>query len=423
MKRIVSVLLVFAMLAGFMSMLTVSSSAETGNIITKMKSASWILFDPYAQGSVKYTFSGDSKATATYYDIDGNEYNDTFTFKKTDSNTVQFGEYLVKNTNSDKMLIFTYTRFNRSCVLIRADKSTFYYNSSQQKLIKKYNKYSFHTPYFEKKYNTPIADAYIIPIIRHYELGYYFHVWDSKTSYEGSMADNGDTIMMAMMFNTSEKFPYSRIYIEKTNTNKLNVLICEDEGEVIQDTWLAEFEDVYSNSWYHEAVYYVAEKGFMSGYSDRVFGSGDNLQRQDFVIILAKTANADLSSYKNMTPKNTDVKKGQYYTAAVNWATSNNIISGYENGKFGVGDPITREQICTILYRYKNSPSVSNPDNILNKFPDKNLISSFAKTPVAWAVNKQLINGSSDGRLRPTSFASRAEIAQIIMNADKKGIV
>ena len=205
-----------------------------------------------------------------------------------------------------------------------------------------------------------------------------------------------------------------KYYIEVNNVDNLsNVNISLRVSKI-------SFPDVSDSAWYAEAVKYNARKAYITGYTNGNFGPGDSLKRQDFVVILARISNADLSTYQNMTPKNSDVKNSAYYAAAVNWATSNNIVSGYANGKFGVNDPITREQICTILYKYKNSPSVSNVDKTLNNFGDGYNVSSFAKTPVAWAIQKGVISGTQDRRIAPTKTASRAEIATIIMNMDQK---
>ncbi|MBQ5995561.1 MAG: leucine-rich repeat protein [Clostridia bacterium] len=184
-----------------------------------------------------------------------------------------------------------------------------------------------------------------------------------------------------------------------------------------------EYPDVPSDAWYNAAVKYVSGKGYIIGYSNCRFGPADKLKRQDFVVILSKIAKADLSKYQNTASKLKDVKQGAYYAAAVNWAVDNGIISGYQNGRFGVGDNITREQVATILYRYMGSPTVSGADKTLAKFKDYKNISSFAKTAVAWAVQNGIISGMSDGRVAPVEGASRAQIATIIMNIDKKGLL
>jgi len=180
------------------------------------------------------------------------------------------------------------------------------------------------------------------------------------------------------------------------------------------------FPDVKKGSWYYDAVMYCADKGFVHGYQNGYFGPADNLQRQDFVVILANIAGADLSGYTSC--KLTDVQMSAYYGKAVAWAVDKGIIAGYQNGKFGVGDPITREQVATILYRYMRSPGVDNVDATLAKFPDKGNISDFAKTPLAWAVQNNVITGMQDGTVAPKGSAVRAQIASIIMRMDLNGM-
>ena len=193
-------------------------------------------------------------------------------------------------------------------------------------------------------------------------------------------------------------------------------------GDYEIEEWTKCFPDVRKTDWYYDVVNYVFEKGYMTGYANGKFGSGDNIKRQDFIVTLARISGANLSSYKNQTPKFTDVKKGDYYAAAVNWAVANGIVSGYGNGKFGVGDAITREQVATILYNYKSSPAVNNVNGILAKFSDRNKISSYAKKPIAWAVDNGIISGMADGKIAAQQGASRAQIAAIIQRMDQQGM-
>ena len=182
---------------------------------------------------------------------------------------------------------------------------------------------------------------------------------------------------------------------------------------------LSYYDDVNDTQWFFECVDYCTEKGFVSGYGKGKFGPADKLQRQDFVAILARIAGADLEPYKNVQSKMPDVIKGSYYAASVNWAVANNIINGYINGKFGVGDPITREQVCTILYRYMGSPAVENAAETLKPYTDAGRISSFAKDAIVWAIQNGVISGKNPTTLAPTVTASRAEISTILMHMDK----
>jgi hypothetical protein len=177
-----------------------------------------------------------------------------------------------------------------------------------------------------------------------------------------------------------------------------------------------DFPDVAEGDWYYEAVQYCAGKGFITGYKNGKFGPADALQRQDFVVILARIAGADIDGYTSCKLK--DVDMNAYYGKAVAWAVDQKIIGGYDNGKFGVGDKITREQVATILYRYSGSPDVDT--SVLNKFTDKGKISAFALDAMAWANQNGVINGKNATTIAPTLTASRAEIATIIMRMDRQ---
>lgn len=182
------------------------------------------------------------------------------------------------------------------------------------------------------------------------------------------------------------------------------------------------FPDVEKGSWYYDAVKFCAQHKFVNGYGNGKFGPNDALQRQDFVVILANISKADLSKYTKC--KLSDVDMNSYYGKAVAWGVDKGIISGYQNGKFGVGDPITREQVATILYNYMKKPyvSVTNLNSTLANFKDESSISSFARKPLAWAAMNNVITGMADGSAAPQGTAVRAQIASIIMRMDQNGM-
>lgn len=183
------------------------------------------------------------------------------------------------------------------------------------------------------------------------------------------------------------------------------------------------YPDVSESAWFYDAVEHVSVKGYMTGFASGKFGPAANMQRQDFVLILARIAGADLEQYKGQTGGLKDVNPNAYYAPAVAWAVENGIITGYQNGNFGVGHAITREQVCTILYRYKGSPKVENAAQTLDVFPDKNKISGFAKDAAVWAVQNGVIKGMESGDFAPVVNSSRAHVATIIMRLDRAGIL
>jgi len=181
------------------------------------------------------------------------------------------------------------------------------------------------------------------------------------------------------------------------------------------------YPDVPKAAWYYEAVMYVSEREFMTGYKTGGFGAVNNLQRQDFVVTLARIAGADLTAYTGKTGGMSDVAGSAYYASAVAWAADKGIVTGYKNGKFGVGDTITREQVATILHRFCSSPTADN--SVLKQFPDRTQISPYAKSAMAWAVQNNVISGLKSGNISPLSGASRAQIATIIMRMDQQGLL
>ncbi len=181
------------------------------------------------------------------------------------------------------------------------------------------------------------------------------------------------------------------------------------------------FPDVRSGDWYSDAVKYNFERGYITGYSNGTFGPANNIQRQDFALILARIAGADLSAYEGQNGGFSDVPTNTYYSAAVAWAKDRGIVTGYSADNFGVGTYITREQISLILCRYLGGEASGDVDAILNAYPDGGNTSAWAKAGVAWAVENGIVGNA--GYINPTGNAGRAEVAQIIYNMSNKGMI
>ena len=181
------------------------------------------------------------------------------------------------------------------------------------------------------------------------------------------------------------------------------------------------FPDVRSGDWYYDAVKFNFERGYITGYSNGTFGPANNIQRQDFALILARIAGADLSVYEGQNGGFSDVPTNTYYSAAVAWAKDRGIVTGYSADNFGVGTYITREQISLILCRYLGGEASGDVDAILNAYPDGGNTSAWAKVGVAWAVENGIVGNA--GYINPTGNAGRAEVAQIIYNMSNKGMI
>ena len=171
------------------------------------------------------------------------------------------------------------------------------------------------------------------------------------------------------------------------------------------------FADVGSNDWFYESVKYVYEKGLMRGTSDTTFSPYQSTSRGMIVTILWRLeGNPEAADAADFT----DVAPDQYYTSAVAWGVENGIVKGYGNGSFGPNDPITREQLAAILFRYAQFRGMDTTvTGDLKQFSDQP--SPWAAEAMRWAVGAGIISGKGSGVLDPLGKATRVEAAAMLM--------
>ena len=175
------------------------------------------------------------------------------------------------------------------------------------------------------------------------------------------------------------------------------------------------FEDVGTDAWYSDAVAYVYRNGLMSGTSGSTFSPDAAITRAQLVTILWRMAG---SPQVNYLMDFDDVSQDAYYAEAVRWAAGEGIAGGYGNGLFGSDDPITREQMAAILYRFAQhmgyDVSIGEDTNILS-YTDAPDVSGYAVAALQWACGAGIIRGTGDGStLTPQGGATRAQAAVIL---------
>ena len=112
-----------------------------------------------------------------------------------------------------------------------------------------------------------------------------------------------------------------------------------------------------------------------------------------------------------------DVEESAYYAEAVGWASANGIVGGYDSETFGPGDPITREQMAAILYRFAQAQGWDTTASAdLSAYGDAGQISAYAREAFQWANGAGIINGTSDTALSPRDLAPRSHVAAMLMN-------
>ena len=174
------------------------------------------------------------------------------------------------------------------------------------------------------------------------------------------------------------------------------------------------FTDVPAGAWYEDAVRYVYENGLMTGVSASRFDPDGTTTRGQIVTILWRLSGSPQVNY----PMDfTDVSEGDYYAQAVRWAVSAGIAAGYGDGRFGPGDPITREQLAVMLWRYAvlygYDVSVGESTNILS-YADAPDVSEYAIPALQWACGAGIITGTGGGTLHPQGTATRAQAAAML---------
>ena len=172
------------------------------------------------------------------------------------------------------------------------------------------------------------------------------------------------------------------------------------------------FSDVAADAWYADAVTYVRDNGLMSGTSDTTFTPGGTMTRGMLVTTLYRMAGSPSLENEDLGYPFADVPGDAWYADGVYWARLAGVVGGYSEDQFGPDDPVTREQIAAILWRYAGSPAAESGTD----FADEGSISAYAAQAVDWARANGIVNGVEDNRFLPQSSATRAQVATILRN-------
>ena len=199
----------------------------------------------------------------------------------------------------------------------------------------------------------------------------------------------------------------SGVYLTKDMTVYASWRVDENPG-----TGANPFTDVSEKDWFYGDVMFVYENGLMLGTSETLFSPHGTATRGMMATILWRMEGSPVPKGKNSF---TDVEAGKWYADAITWTAENGIFAGYGKDKFGPDDPITREQLAAIFYRYADYKGYDlTVKGNLDKFKDADKITDYAKTAMQWAVGNGLVKGKSGNLLDPQGTATRAEIAAML---------
>ena len=191
-----------------------------------------------------------------------------------------------------------------------------------------------------------------------------------------------------------------------------------------QDTTcpISAFTDARTTAWYHDGVHWAIENSVMNGVGDGKFAPNGITTRAQVVTMLWRLEGSP--AYVGMS-EFSDVDNEQWYGPAIRWASAEGIVNGYDDGRFGANDAVTREQLVTILYRYaqykKMDVSVGEDTNILS-YDDAFDVSEWAIPAMQWACGSGIVNGIDKNgtlMLAPSDASTRAVVATMFWRFSK----
>ena len=181
---------------------------------------------------------------------------------------------------------------------------------------------------------------------------------------------------------------------------------------------LSRYADLDAGVWYHDGVHWALRAGIMNGVGIDRFAPDGATSRAMLVTMLWRLEGSPTVS-RDMTFE--DVRQDAWYTEAIRWAAAQGIVEGYGAGRFGCDDPISREQLATILWRYtafRGADAGADAADPLGQYLDAEKISAWALEAMRWAVRTGLVKGVGSERLSPRSGATRAQTATVLMRFD-----
>ena len=172
------------------------------------------------------------------------------------------------------------------------------------------------------------------------------------------------------------------------------------------------FTDVDQKEYYHEAVDQLYTKGIMIGCAEDSYGVGLPMTRGMIVTVLYRMAG---SPEVTGTTRFTDLQKDAYYEKAVMWAEGNGIAQGISETQFAPEQTATRQQMAAFLYRYAKLQGMDvSSQKDLGGYVDYEKVDDYAKPAMAWAVDTGIILGTEKNTLSPRMTLPREQCATML---------
>ncbi|MEC0227585.1 S-layer homology domain-containing protein [Paenibacillus alba] len=187
---------------------------------------------------------------------------------------------------------------------------------------------------------------------------------------------------------------------------KFAVLISTKKDSDLDETSFADIK----GHWAETSIRELIKLGAINGYPDNSFKPDNKITRAEFVAVIVKALNLKAQAALNFDDMSAHWAKNEIAIAA-----ALGVVNGYTEQAFGPDDVLTREQMAAIVIRAAQIDPVSKNIDVT----DSSAISDWARTALATAMAKGLVDGYEDHTVKPQANTSRAEAATVILRALK----
>ncbi len=189
------------------------------------------------------------------------------------------------------------------------------------------------------------------------------------------------------------------------SSNSNGTYIVSNGNQTSDDDFV--FDDV-KNHWSKDAVAYLYKKGIVSGTDKNEFEPSRNVTREEFLTMLIKAKGIEA---KDGNKSFTDTAENAWYNPFVNAAVASGIAFGIDEDTFGIGMPITRQDMFCMVARILEADNSVVQTGSISDIED---VSDYAKDAVTSLYRRGIISGTGDGKTEPKKNTTRAEAAALI---------
>lgn len=284
----------------------------------------------------------------------------------------------------------------------------------------------------------PSLAQVIAPVYENEDLGVVTNRFDNENGtfmlegYDQTISGMDEPVVCSILFEATNAGEFTvdlsdECLIGKVGENDFYVLdihdgtftISEDSDEesvlIIEEPEpLTPYDDMLYYDWAEKAVGVMYKLGALENIADTSFKPGENITRGEFITMLMKVCRLEKAADEGFA----DVKEDSYQYKSVMSAKALGITNGDDEGNFRPDEPITRQDICTLVFRTmvkmnKVDAAIDN-ESYISAFEDGTQIAEYAKDSVAGLIRAKLLVGDDSGLLRPLDNMTRAEAAVLL---------